>query len=111
QPAALAEDAAAALVGQLHAQERLANDVRNAIDLGDSLVDKRVVGGKQIEHVPIVADDAVEEQLGFTLVRLSELVVERGKQQGVGMNLFDVLQPQPLRGETRRQRLGLGIGQ
>ena len=107
----MAEDAAAILVGERDAAELLADDVRDPVDLGDALVDERVVGREQVEDVAILADDAVEEQLGFTLVGFGELVVERRKQQRVGVNLLDVLQPQPLRREPRRHRLGARIGE
>ena len=44
-------------------------------------------------------------------VRLRQLVVEAGEQQRVGVDLLDVLQPQPLRGKARRHRFGARIGE
>ena len=54
-----------------------AGDVRDAVVPREPLVDERVVGGQQVEHAAILADDAVEEQLGLALHRLGQRVVER----------------------------------
>src|SRR5438094_578652 len=110
QDAALTQNAAP-LVGHRHAAELAADDVRDPVDLGDAFVDERVVRRQQVEHVPIFADDAVEEQLRLALVGFGELVVEPRKQQRVGVQFLDVLQPEPLRREARRQRVGFRIAE
>ena len=51
-------------------------DVRDAVVLGEPLVDERVIRRQQIEHAAIFVDDAVEEQLDFALERLAQVVVE-----------------------------------
>ena len=80
QDAALAEQAPPRLVGHRHAPEVAAVDVRNLVVLGQPLVDERVVGRQQIEHVVVLAHDAVEEQLGLALKRLPQVVVEVREQ-------------------------------
>ena len=49
---------------------------------GQPLVHERVVCRQQIEDVAVLAHDAVEEQFGFALKRLPQVVVEVGKQIG-----------------------------
>ncbi len=105
------ENPAPILVGERDAAEISTRDVRDAVDLGDPLVHERVVRREQVQHVAVFAHDAVEQQFGFPLVGLRELVVERREQQGVGMNLLDVLQPQPLRREPGRHRLAARVGE
>ena len=48
-----------------HAAELAAVDVRHAVVLRQPLVDERVVGGQQVEHVAVLAHDAGEEELGL----------------------------------------------
>ena len=69
QDAAVAENAAAVL-GQRHAAELRPGDVRNAVVQRHALVDERVVGREQVEQAPILAHEAVEEELGLALERL-----------------------------------------
>ena len=106
----MAEDAAAVL-RQRHAPERVAGDVRDAVVLGQPLVHERVVGRQQVEHAAVLADEAVEEQLGLALHRLRQRVVVLRIQQVVRDDLVEVLQAQPLRREARRQRLRPRVGQ
>ena len=69
QQRALAEQAAAhvELRRQRHAAELRAVDVRDAVVLGQPLVDEGVIRGQQIEDAAILVDDAVEEQLDLAL--------------------------------------------
>ena len=73
----------------------------NAVMLRQPLVHEGVVGRQQIEHAAIVADDAVEEELGFTPHRVLERVVELRVLVEVGLQLVEILQPQPLAREAR----------
>ena len=61
------------------AAELAAVDVRDAVVLGQPLVDERVVGRQQVEDVAVLAHDAGEEQLGLALKRLAQRVVEVGE--------------------------------
>ena len=54
---------------QRHAAELRAVDVRDAVVLGQPLVDERVIRRQQIEDAAIFVDDAVEEQLDLALER------------------------------------------
>ena len=48
-----------------HAAELRAVDVRDAVVLGQALIQERVVGVQQIEQAAVLADDAVDEQRRF----------------------------------------------
>ena len=64
---------------QRHAPEVAALDVRDAVVPRQPLVQERVVGAQQVERAAVLADDAVEEQLGLAPERLAQRVVEVGK--------------------------------
>ena len=97
--------------GDRDALEFVAGDVRDPVVPRQARVDERVVGRQQVEHAAIVADQAVEEELGFAHHRAPERPVEVRIQDGVGQDLLDVGEPQPLPGKPRRQRIGTRIGQ
>ncbi len=101
----------ALLVGEHHAPEVAAVDVRNAVVLREPLVQERVVGRHQVEDVAIFADDAREEERGLALEGLAEVVVEVGKLLRVRLHVLQVAEIQPLAGEVGGQRVGLRIGQ
>ena len=42
---------------------------------------------------------------------LRKLEIEVGEQERVGVHLLEILQPQPLRREARRERVGARIGE
>ena len=48
----------------------------NAVVQRQPLVDERVVGGQQVEHAAVLAQDAVDEQLDLAAERLAQAVVE-----------------------------------
>ena len=93
------------------AAEVTAVDVRNAVVLRQPFVDERVVGAQQIQHAAILAEDAVEEQLGFLPERLTEIVVEVRKQSHVRRDRREVAQVQPLRGEVVHERARPRVGE
>mgnify|MGYP003694800851 CR=1 FL=1 len=67
QHAALPQQAAARAVGrQRHAAEVAAVDVRDAVVACQPFVHERVVRAEQVDDAAVVADDALEEHLGFT---------------------------------------------
>ena len=104
QNAALPEQPFPRLVGDRHAAEVAAVDVGDPVVPRQPLVDERVVRPQQVEHVPVLAHDAVEEQLGLALERLPQVVVEVGKLVGVRQHAPHVAQLQPLAGEVADQR-------
>ncbi len=105
----MSEQAAARVVGIVHAAELGARDVRNAVMAREALVDERVVRREQVEHAVVALHDVAEEQLGLEGHRVGQLLVVIGEPEGVGPNLLEVLEAQPLRGKTRRQRLGARV--
>ena len=48
-----------------HAPEPAAVDIRNLVVLREPLVEERVVGGEQLEDAAILAQLALEEELGL----------------------------------------------
>ncbi len=67
--------------------------------LRQPLVEERVVRLDESAHAAILAQHAVEEELGFLPERLPQVVVEVPKKIGAGIDRVDVAQPQPLPGE------------
>ena len=100
----LAEQTAAAVVGQRHAAEVVAVDIRDAVVPRQPLVEERVVGGEQVDDAAVVADLAVDEELGLALHGVAQIVVEIGKGLGIGRSRADVPQQQPLPGEVLDER-------
>ena len=88
------------------AAELAAVDVRDAVVLGQPLVDERVVRRQQIGDAAILADDAVEQQLDFAPHRLTQRIVEVGIEQRQRADALQAAQVQPLAREVDRQRLG-----
>ena len=85
QEAALAQQPAAAVEVRAEppAAEMRAVDVRDAVVLRQSLVQERVVGGHQVDDVAVLAEHALEQQLGLARERLAQLVVPVG-EDGLG---------------------------
>ena len=79
--------------------------------LGKTLVEKRVIGAEQVQHVPILAHDALEEQLRFPAQGLPQVVVEIGKQPCIRSGSGKVAQIQPLLREVIDQRFGTAVSQ
>ena len=78
--------------------------------LGQPLVDERVVRCQQVEHVPVAAHDAVEEELGLGLEGITQRVVEVGELVVVGCNRPQVPGMQPLTAEVADKGIGLRVG-
>ena len=60
--------------------------------LGETLVQEGVVRLQQIEHVAILAHDALEKQLGFLPESLSQIIVEIREQAHIGSHRRQVAQ-------------------
>ena len=71
-----------------------------------TLIQERVVGAEQVEHVAIFAQDALEEQLRFAAQGLPQVVVEIGKQPRVRRDRREIAEVEPLLREVVDQRLG-----
>ena len=108
QNTALAQQAAARVIRQLHAAKAAAVDAWYPIMLCQAFVDEGVIRVQQIDHAPVLSNVAIEEQLGFTPEGFPKIVVETGRfRPGV----LEFSQVKPLAGEVLGQRRRFGIGQ
>ena len=104
QNAALAQQPAARRIRvERDAAEAAAVHVRDAVVLGQPLVDERVVRAQQVEHAPVLAHHAFNEQLRLLPERLPQVVVEVRKEPHVRRDRVEVAQVQPLRREVGHQ--------
>ena len=80
-------------VGNVYAPELAALDVGDSVVLGQPLIQKGVVRRQQIQHAAILAQDAVQEQLGFALEgRRADRRRSRGTESRSGCFDSDVAQ-------------------
>ena len=107
----MSQQAAAHAVGERHAPEPAAVDVRDSIVLGQPLVDERIIGPHEVQDAAILADLAGHEQLRLARERLAQVVVPLRKQLGGRYHAGQRAQGQPLQGEAVDEGLGAGIGQ
>ena len=96
----MAKQAAAFVIRVHHAPEFVSGDAWNAIVFGETLVDERVVSREQVEHAPVFAYEAGEEQLRLALHRIRQLLVEIGILQPIWMDLVQILELEPLTGKS-----------
>ena len=96
---------------ELDAAEPAAVDVRDAVVLGQALVDERVVRAQQIEHAAVLAHHAVDEHLRLLPEGLAEVVVEVREDAHVRRDRVEVAQVQPLPGEVGHQVARARVGQ
>ena len=89
-----------AVVAELDAPEVAAVDVRDAVVLGQALVQERVVRLQQVEHAAILAHDALEQEFRLLAEGLPQVVVEVGEQAQVRGDRIQVPQVQPLAREV-----------
>ena len=111
QDAAVSEQAAPPAIRIPHLTELVADDAGDAVVAGEPFVHERVIGGEQIPHGPVFADDVAEEEVGFAEHRRLELLVEVRVEPHVGIDLVQVLQPQPLRGKARGEDVRAAIAE
>src|SRR5262249_45612124 len=91
QDAALPQQPAAVAVRrQGHAAKAAAVDIWNPIVLGKALIEKGVVRPDQIEHAAILADYAVEKELGLLPEGLTQVVVEVREETRVRADRFQI---------------------
>ena len=65
-------------------RKSVAVDVRDAVVLRQPLVDERVVGGQQLEHAAILANDALEEELRLAPHRPRRFSSKSGNSARIG---------------------------
>src|SRR5262245_25449664 len=110
QDAALAENSATrAVLGQLDTTEMTALDVRDAVVTRQPLIEKGVSRSEQLDHTSILANDTAEEQLGLTLERDTQGIVESSYIRVSGPDVLKISEQQPLGSEVLRQRVGSRI--
>ncbi len=86
----MAEQTAALTVGQRDAPEPRPLHAGNAVMTRQPLVEERVVRGQQLRQRPILAELAVDEELGLALEGLAQVLVEIGEEIGIGRRVADV---------------------
>ena len=79
----MAQHAATRIARDGHSTEIRTVHVRNTVVLCQPFIQERIVRVEQIEHRPVVPQDALEQQFRFPLQRLTQVVVEIGKEVGV----------------------------
>src|SRR5581483_1504612 len=103
QDAALAQQSSPVRVGKLDAAELRPVHVRYAVVFRKALVDVRIVSPEQIEHAPVLAQDAGKKQLGFLLEGASKALVEFREHVRIGLYGLQIPDIKPLPGEVAYQ--------
>src|SRR5678815_1214671 len=108
---AFAEESAPRLIDIRNSTEVAAGDMRNAVVLGESLVHKGVIRGKQFQHAAILTDDTADKEIEFALQSVEQRVTETWKTVLVGRRASEVADVKPLAREVCDQSFRLRIGQ
>ena len=109
--AALREQTAARRALQRDAHELVARDARDAVVLGEPLVEVGEIRVDEGRDAAILADDGVHEHRGFLDHRIAQRIGVTREQRRVGREQFEVAQLQPLAREILDERGGLRIVQ
>jgi len=80
QPAAYIQ-----LGAERDAAELASVHIRYSIVLREPFIDERVIRSQEIDHIPVFADEAVEEQFSLTPERLPQVVVEIREERHDGI--------------------------
>ena len=94
-----------------HPPELGARDARDPVVTREALVQEGVVRREQFEQAPVLSNQVIEEELRLPDQVLAKLAREVRIEVGLGLVVLRVLEPQPLRGEARRERLRAGVRQ
>ena len=78
---------------------------------GETRVQKRVVRPQQVEDAPVITHLALDEELGFTLHRLTQVLVKVEESVCVRGDRAHVAQQQPLAEEVVDKRIRARIAQ
>src|SRR5262249_34540951 len=84
-------------------------DIRDAVVTRQPLVEKGVFRSEQLDRTSILANDTAEEQLGLTLERDTQGIVESSDIRVSGPDVLKISEQQPLGSEVLRQRVGSRI--
>ena len=77
----------------------------------EALVEKRVIGVEQVRDGPVLAEDALDKQLGFPAHCLPEVVVEIDEAPRIRRDGLEAAQVEPLRGEVGDEILRPVVGE
>ena len=88
-------------IGDRDAAKLAAVDALDSVMLGEALIEEGVIRGQQIDDAAILAQRAFDQQLGFLLERLTQVLVEVRKGCRIRLYSRDIAQEQPLAGEVR----------
>ena len=108
----MAEQAAAGILGvERHPPEAVSVDPADAVVPRQPFVDERVVRAQQLEEAPVLAEGALDEQLGLAAECLAQVLVELGIVGRLALLGIEVAQTQPLAREVVDERLRAGVGE
>ncbi len=85
------------------------SNVGDAVEVGQSLVQERVVGAEEIGDGAIVANDGLKEEPGLQLHVVAQFVVEVRELCRIRLDTCEIAGLQPLAGEIFDQRARFGI--
>src|SRR5438093_12214381 len=97
--------------GERHTAESASVDVGNSVVLRQAFIEERVIRPDEIEHAAILAQHAVEEELGFLPEGLPQVVIEVAIKSSVRSDGLKIAQPQPLSSKIRREIERTPIGE
>ena len=70
--------------------------MRNPIMPRQPFIEEGIVSFDQFEHVTVLAQNALEERLGFVPKRLPQVIVEIWKETHIGNHTLQISQVKPL---------------
>ena len=106
----MGEHAAARRAREVHAPELGALDAGDPVVPGQALVQERVAAVDEVEEAPVLAHQALEEELGLPAHRVAQVVLEVGEAVPVGGDRLEGAELQPLAAEGLDEGARLGVG-
>ena len=80
----------------IHPAELRTGDAGHAVKSRQAFIQKGVIGVQEIEHAAVMADDVLDEQLGFAAHGMPQAFIEFGKALAIRPHHVDVAELQPL---------------
>ncbi len=111
QHAAETKHAAANTVGEGDAAKSLAIHIGHAVVTREPFVEKRIVGGHELDDAPVGAQLAVDEELCFLHEGVAEVLIELRVGEQIRLKRGGLADRQPLTGEVVDQRARARIGE
>ena len=101
----MAEETLTVSVAVSHSAELIAEYAGDPIVARQALVQIGIVGSKQVEDASILPNETGKEDLRLAAHRIGELLIEIREPVRIGMDLVEILKPEPLSREPRPERL------